>query len=474
MSRITITNIPGINIKASPFSSEQGQTLRALNVQRDVIGAWEKRPGYNTFLGTPDNSEIDNLFSWTRNTGTQTFVYRNSGGTLYHSLQGTGAWTISPGGTFTIAGTHTVPSSRRMGNAVLENSMILGNGLDYTRHTTTGTDFGSTTSAPIARYFAEYENRIWAGGTASDLFYSTTGTLTDWTTDSSSISIPGAGKTNGVIKVADRLNITKNSGAIFRYDGFRLTDLATNLGPTDYFSTGEIEDFRIWSNKLGYFGFNGARPELLSNVIEKQIYNDLGSAIAGTQFIEIPGIVYKYNYYSSVGTITEDLTNQTIPNAIHRYDFQTDEFVNWQFAVRPRSFGTYLDNSQNVQMIFGDISGQAYQLSGTVTTDNGSSIPVELMGFIHGNSLDEKKWNFMRFMFNPGCQAKVQVAISDTFTYSSLIWQDIGVGIDGISELHFPSGTRGRFLFWKVYESSRNSRFQLYTIEVDFDPIVHG
>lgn len=472
--RITLTNIPGINLKTSPFASEQGQVFRAVNVQRDVIGGWEKRPGYVTFLGTPDNSEIDNLFSWTRNNGTQTFVYRNSGGTLYHSLQGTGAWTISPGGTFTIAGTATPSSQRRMGFAVLEDNMILGNGTDATRHTTTGTNFTNTTSAPIARYFAEYENRIWAGGTASNLFYSTTGTLTDWTTDSSSITIPGAGRINGVIKVADRLNITKNSGAILRYDGFRLTDLSTNLGPSDYFSMGEIEDFRIYTNKLGVFGFNGGRPELLSNVIEKQIYNDGGSAIAGTQFNEIPAVVHQYQYYASVGTITEDFTNQTILNAILRYGFQTDEFVNWQFFNRPRSFGTFQDNNQNVQMIFGDVAGQAYQLSGTATTDNGNTIPVELMGFIHGNSLDEKKWNFLRVIFNPGCQAKVQIALSDTFTYTSLVWQDVGVGIDGLSELHFPSGSRGRFLFWRIYESSRNSRFQFYVIEADFDPIVHN
>ena len=471
--KVTITNISGINIKASPFTSDQGQTLRALNVQRDLIGAWEKRPGYNTFLGTPDNSEIDNLFSWTRNNGTQTFVYRNSGGTLYHSLQGTGAWTISPGGTFDVAAVTSPSSPKRLGYAVLEDTLILGNGLDATRHTTSGTDFTNTTSAPRARYFAEYENRIWAGGTASDLFYSTTGTATDWTTDSSSISIPGAGRINGVIKVADRLNITKNSGAILRYDGFRLADLSTNLGPSDYFSMGEIEDFRIYTNKLGIFGFNGGRPELLSNVIEKQIYNDLGSAIAGTQFNEIPGIVHKYNYYASVGTITEDLTNQTIPNAIIRYDFQTDEFVNWQFFNRPRSFGTYQDNNRDIQMIFGDVGGQAYQLTGTATTDNGNTIPVELMGFIHGNSLDEKKWNFLRVIFNPGCQAKVQVALSDTFTYTSLVWQDVGVGIDGLARLSFPSGSRGRFLFWKIYEASKNARFQLFAIEADFDPIVH-
>ena len=74
-------------------------------------------------------------------------------------------------------------------------------------------------------------------------------------------------------------------------------------------------------------------------------------------------------------------------------------------------------------------------------------------------------------MFNPGSQAKVQVAITDTFTKEKLNWIDLGQSKDGVVTGRFPSGSRGRFLLYKIYDASRDARFQFYGYEVDVDVV---
>lgn len=472
MPSLNTFSLPSLNLKLSPFLQPQGAILRALNVERDSIGAYTKRPGYVTFLGTPDNSQVNTLFNWVQNDGVTNTVYRASGSILYHSISGTGAWTTSGNGTIT--------NNSHFGYTVLDNVLIGGDGTSASRHSTNGTSFTNTTSAPLAELWAEYQGRVWAArgtavsGTNTDMFYSTVGTATDWTTDSSSLRVPGAGRVNSLFKAGDRLVSTKDSGNMFRWDGFSLIDLATNLGPSSRYSIGEVEDFRLYLNRQGVYGFGGGKPNIISNSIERQIYNNLGSGIAGTTFDNAPGIAYKYDYYCSIGTITDDLVRITIPNAVLRYDLQLDEWTNWQFANRPTSFGTYLDTSSNVQMIFGDSGGQCYQMSGTALSDNGSPIEVQLMGFIHGGSLNDKKWDWIRAMFNPGCRAKIQIAITDNFSTENLNWQEIGDANNGVVEFRFPSGSRGKFCFYKIYESSTSSRFEFYGIEHSASEISHG
>jgi hypothetical protein len=472
MPKLNTYSVPSLNLKLSPFLQQTGAVLRALNVERDSIGGYKKRPGYNTFLGTPDNSQVNTLFSWVQNDGVSNFVYRTSGSALYHSIAGTGDWTLSGNGTITNGG--------HFGHAVLDNTLIGGDGTTPTRHTTNGTGFSDTTGAPLAEHWEDYQGRVWAArgtavsGTNTDMFYSTVGTATDWTTDASSIRIPGPGRVNSLFKAYDRLQVSKDGGNMFRWDGYSLIDLATNVGPSSPYSIGNLEDFRVYLNREGYFGYSGAKPTIISNPIERQIYNNSGSAIAGTTFDNAPGINNRYHYMCSVGTITDDLVGVTIPDAIHRYNFQLDEWTNWQFADRPTAFGTYQDINSNEQVIFGDATGQCYQLSGTALSDNGKPIEVQLMGFIHGGSLDDKKWNYITGVFNPGCRAKMAIALSDTFSPRTLNWQEIGDAIDGVVDYRFPAGSRGKFCFWKIYENSKSTPFQLYAVEFDAVEIPHG
>ena len=458
-----VYNLSGLNLKISPFLQQEGEMIRSVNMMTDVIGAKKKRAGYATYLGTPDTSQVNSLFNFTLNNGTQFWNYRYSGSILYYSQQGTGAWTTCGSGTMT--------ANANIGYTALANTLIIGDGGSVTRHTTNGTSFTTTSLAPIANYFTTFQNRIYAGGTASSLFYSTSGTPTDWTSDSSSYLISGAGKINGVFNMIDSVHVSKNSGLFYKHNGVDLIDLSTGYAPSSPWSVGSVETARIYLNRYGYHSYEG-RPKILSSYIESQIYNDEEKGIVGSVFDNAPGVAHRYDYLCSVGSVTDTLTGEQVNNCVHHYDVRLNQWDNWSFAVRPTAWGQYKDTSGNLQLIFGDANGQCYTYSGTATSDNGSSIESIMEFVIHGGRPDlDKTFKYLKLMFNPGNEAKVSIAISDTFTKGKKKWTGLGACSDGSVDFQFPSGSRGKLLFVKITEASRNSRFQFYGFSYEADLI---
>ena len=257
-----------------------------------------------------------------------------------------------------------------------------------------------------------------------------------------------------------------------RWDGVSLVDMATDLGPSSPYSVAEVEDFRFFLNRLGVFMTNAGPPQLISNSIQRQIYNDAGSGIAGTTFNTAPGEVHKYNYYLSVGTITDDFVGEQISDAIIKYDYQKNEFLNYKFANFPTAWHSYKDVNGVQQLIFGDASGQCYTYGGTVTSDNGTTIEASMILLFHGGSLDDKKFKWFMAAFNPGCQAKIAVATTDTFIKGAKRWIDLGDVDSGVLDVRFPPEvSRGKLLWIKIYEASQNARFNLYSMSIDYDYI---
>ena len=468
-----VYNLGELQLNISPFLQKEGSLLRCLNVERDAVGNYAKRRGYVKYLGTPDNNKVNSLFSWIRNDGTTIYNYRYSGAKLYSSTQGTGAWTVCEAGTLT--------NASYIGHGVMDDVMIIGDGTADTRHTTTGTGFTTTSGAPKSSQFIDYQGRIYSGrgtanaGTDTNWFYSTTGTATDWTTDSSSIRIPGEGKILSSFKSSDRGIVTKDTGAIFKWDGDSLVDTATNLGPSSPYSIASIEGYKLWLNRKGFYGFGGVRPEIVSNAIQRQIYNDANGGIAGTMFDVAPAGIYKYDYFCAVGTVTDDLTGETVSDCVMKYNFQDNEWSNWKFAHFPTSFMTYKDASGDEQMAWGGASGQCYQLAGTALSDDGQPIESVLMGVLHMNSPEmDKKFNYIWAFSNPGAQLKIQVAIANTFTSGKLNWIDLKQTKDGVMEARFPSGSQGKLLFWKLYERSADARWKFYGFSIDSEIIKHN
>jgi len=463
--KIKVLNLGGLNTYLNPLVKNDGDLITSINMDSYPFAAKTKRQGYSTYLGTTDGSAVADLFSWTKNDGSL-FTYKVSNQKLYYSTQGTGDWTICGNGTL---------SADHVGYAVLDNTMILGDGVGSTRHTTTGTSFTNTTLAPVGEFFAQYQNRIYISGTSSTVFYSTTNDATNWalsgTADSSSFTVPGAGKMGAIFKANDRLVMTKTSGIIDRWDGHSLVDTSTKLGPSSPYSVDESEGYYMWLNRLGIMGYGGDKPQLLSNAIERQIYNRSGSAIVGSVFGTAPAGVHRYDYMVSVGTITDDFTSQTINNAVLKYNFQKNEFLDYSFYNQPSCFHSFVNSSGNQQFIFGS-GNQVYTLE-SGNTDNGQPIESIMEFVVHLGSPElDKEFKSLYGFFNPGCNAKVQIAITDTYTRDSKKWVEIGDFTDGILKYRFPKQKcRGKLLFIRIYENSKDPAFTCYGFAIDGDVI---
>jgi hypothetical protein len=458
----------GINTYLNPLQND-GCLIHALNVTTSPMGAKTKRSGYTAFLNNPDSSQVNSLFNFENvgNDPTQNYLYRASGSTLYYYPQdATLTWHAMGNGTIT--------NNAHFGKATLDNVMIGGDGVLPTRHTTDGTSFTNTTLAPPGEFFEQYQNRIYIGGTSSTLFNSTTNDATNWntsgTSDSNSLEIPGAGKMGKIFTCANQLICTKSSGAIQKWDGYSLIDMSTRYGPSSPYSVSGVEGYKFYVNQMGVYGFGGSMPTILSNTIERQFYNVQNSGVAGTAFATIPAVAHRYDYLAAVGDVTDDFTQRTISNAIIKFDYKKNDFLNWSFANNPTSWLSYTDTTGTKQLIFGDTNGQVYQMDNSMT-DNGSTIACELVFFFTFKMAHiEKQWRWWRGFFNPGCEAKVQVAYSNVFDYQSLQWEEIGDCSSGFIEYRFPPGARSRFLFLRIYESSTNSRMTYYGCEMSAIP----
>jgi len=456
-------NVKGLNLYTNPLLKQSGELIRAVNVVSEPYGAKSQRPGYVNYLGTADGSAVTTLFSWTKDDGTTLYTYRASGAGLYYSTQGTGAWTICGNGTIS-AGAH-------VGYAVLGNTMMICDGAGSTRYTTSGTSFTNGTLAPVAVDLCEYQRRIYAAGTASTLFYSTTNDATNWntsgTSDSSSFTVPNAGKLSRIYTVADRLIAAKNSGRMYKWDGYSLIDMATDAGPSSPYSVASTEGYYFWLNRKGIFGYGGAKPELLSNAIQPIIYNNAGGGISGAGFGTAPATTHVYDFMLACGSVTDDFTNDNIPRGVVDYNYQKNEFLTHNFAHAPTAFHSFKNADGNQQLIFGDATGQCYTYGGTATSDAGSPIESVIEGIIDLNQPElDKKWQWVWGFFNPGCEAVVSAYIGDTYDRDGKRYRVLGTPRGGLLETTFPSDSRGKFLFYKITNISTTKGFSFYGLSV--------
>lgn len=473
MAEIRNFNLGGLNLYVNPLLRSDGEFIQLTNVESYPYGAKSKRSGYNTLLGTANGSAVTNLFSWTKQDGSL-FLYAAHGNVLNYSVGGTGAWTTPTNG--------TISAGNYVGHAVLEDTLFICDGAGSTRYTTSGTSFTDGTLAPVAVDLVQYQRRVYALGTSDTLFYSVTNDGTNWattgTSDSSSLTIPGAGKLKSGFVASDRLLVSKTSGIQFKWDGFSLTDTGTKLGVTSPWSVAEAEGYYFYLNRLGHQGYGGARPQLLSNAIQPQIYNNSGSAIAGGNFDTAPGGVNKFKYYLAVGTTTDDYSNTTIDDNIIVYDYQTNEYLNNTFAHNPNCFHDYKDGNNVTQFAFGGAGGQVYQLSGTATSDSGNAISSTMEFVVHSEAPDrDKHFKQLKLFFNPGCNAKVQIALSDMFLKGDeqKEWTE-AIGCNtGVCDYFFKQGeNRGKFLYVKIYDSSKDAKYTFYGFTYEAEVVGHA
>lgn len=484
-----------------------GQLIFSYNTENWPNGALSKRRGYNSFLGTLDGQQVNSLMWYPQQSGTQMFLYRASGSQLSYSLQGTGQWTLAGGGTIT--------NNARMGYAILNNTFICGDGAGSTRHTSVssgaGTSFTNTTLAPIGQYFAQYGQRIYVtSGTDSTLTYSSYGSADNWgiatPADSSSFQIPDAGANGPLINAGNRLVIHKTSGKMFNWDTNTLTDMTTLNGAQGYFTPDQIDGLWFWINQYGQFSYDGAQRTVLSNQVQRLFYNRNGLGMSGTQLGTVAtGQAHIWNYFVTMGSVQDDFTGIPVNNAILNYDYQKDTHHLWQFNDYPTAMLSYIDANTQRQFIFGNSSGQCFQLSGTATSDAGQPIRTEaIFLFTYAEqatefsqtsahaitgSAYEKLWKYWRGFFNPGDELNIQFAYSNTLQFNQLKWSEARLTkergqaqddwfqvSDGVVEIRFPNlegmQPRSRFLFLRLYDESVTSKWIYYGCNIAATTII--
>lgn len=462
MPSFQVYNLGSLNLKVSPFNLVEGDVIRAVNIVKDQIGVLRKRPGYETFLSTANGSSPLDLWFWEQNEAK--FLYRNGGGKLYyHDVDNGTAWVVSGNGTV---------NNNHMGHAVLDETMIVSQDAGTTRHTTDGSTLSDTALAPAGEIVFEAGRRGYiAAGTQSSLFFSTSNDISNWSTtgtsDSSSVFIPGAGRLQIGFQANDRAVVGKTGGAMFTWDTDFLRRVPTNRSFTSQWSLDTIEDFVLGLNRVGIFGFAGDRPIIVSNAIEKIIYNDAGTGIAGTAFESAVGKSYRNDYFLSVGDVTDDFTTDQITNALIKYDFQLNEYLMWSTAHKVTAMTPYKDANDTDQFLLGTSNGgQAYRLTSDSLTDAGTAIESIIEFVLYASRpAQEKFWQKIRLFANPGCEASVLVGLANTFTRSAIDWYQVGDMIDGFVEFDFPARARSRLLFVKLIDKSIASRFSFYGFE---------
>lgn len=463
----------GINLYLNPLI-EDGALIHAVNVESFPYGAKRKRSGYvklDIGNGTLP-ATVTTIFDYSKSDGTTQYLLAKSGSVMYSAPSSGTAWTITGNGTFGNA-------TSRVGRASLDNTMVVGDGVGSTRHTTTGTSFTNTSLAPVANYFIDYQGRIHAAGTLSDVFYSSANDASNWqttgTSDSSSYKAPGGGKLNGITKVADRVVSFKTSGNMHKWDGGSLIDMSTTLATTSHWSIAKTEDYAMWINTLGHFGYSGGKPQLLSNAVQRYFYNRDQTGVAGTQFADIQSCVFRYDYLASIGTVTDDFLQRTVSNAVLKYDFQKNEYLLWSFANKPNCFHSFRHTDGTDKLLFSEGS-QIYEYSETATSDDGEPIEASLEFLFHmGQPQVEKKWNGVILFFNPGCQATIQVAFTNNLEERSRKYRTLPSVSTGVKRFLFGKNEnddvpQSNYMFLRIVEKSIDAPWTYYGASISADP----
>jgi len=469
----SISDLNGINTYTNPFNTADGNIIHCVNLASNTNGSRIKRPGYDTFLGNPDNAKVNSLFSWLKNDGSTLYVYRASGSALYYSAQGTGAWTV--------CGNGTIADGAHVTTAILDDNMIMGDGVGTTRYTTDGTSFTDIPLAPIGGHDpVEYQGRIYIQGTASHVFYSVVGTINDFdpTHDSSSLFIGGSGKLLTQYKASDRLIFCKSSGKQFRWDGDTLVDTATRLGPSSAFCVGEIEDYRFWANRIGVFISNADKPQLISNPVHRQ-FADLNTHFDSTDvFNNLVAGVHGYDFMIAIDAVTDDFTDIPLTSALLVYDYHHNEFINYVLPNFPTALHSFVDNGGTPSLIFGDEDGQVFRMNDALRIDQIYPIEASMVMILHGNLPHVRKdFGNIEFFASPGCQAKVQYAVEDVVQSGEnkisgpRIWKDLCSLSKGYTLSRFPPETRGRLLYLKFYENSLKAPWEIFSIHYTWENV---
>lgn len=470
MAKAQVFNLRNLNTGKNPMLLDDGELIQAVNVDSTPFGAKTKRPGLTQYLGTLSAQRAESLFSFAQGTNTSSaytfwnYIQENS--VLFYSVNGTGVWTVVGNGTF--------PTTGPLMSSVLADTLIVGDPEGTVRHTANGTSLTNTSGPPAPGAMAEYHQRIYIGGYySSNLFWSNVGTASDWTNDSSSILIPGPGRIRSLYKsIDDKLMIGKETGELYSWDEVNLEKVSKENGPSSRRSLAVADDKYYYLNWKGVYRQDIGLPTQISAPVENYINDRSGSAIPAAHFGTAQGGAYGDKYYCTIGSATPDSVLGS--SSVLVYDTRMNDWSLYSSQITFNSYLSFVNSVGSNQFVVGNSTagthaGIAYTFNGTQTSDANFPIYSVIEAVFHAKTLQEKKWNYLWALFNPGCEANIQIATANSFREADKNWLDIGDTKTGVVEFKFPEGSRSRFLFIKVTDSTTTIPFIWYGYEVDFD-----
>ena len=201
----------GLNTRKSIYLIEDNQASYIRNVDFDGadIGTLKKRAGY-TKLNSSAYSGSGGIFSIYRawfSDATSVIVISSHTKTAFWTGS---AWTDMTTG---------LTSEQRFGYTMFNDLMISGNATETTKKmNSVGTESALGGSPPNAKYFATWQNRVWATGNATfpnRLYFCALNNEADWTTagDAGSVDVDKNSGDNitGIMPQGNRLLIFKNA-----------------------------------------------------------------------------------------------------------------------------------------------------------------------------------------------------------------------------------------------------------------------
>lgn len=353
----------------SPLAVLKGEWKKIINWDIAKIGCAEKRDGYAAILNIPDASEILSLIPFEVGT-IRKLIMINAAGKLYCK----DPVVDSTWGTAILTGLNT---ANRWGWTVLHDSsgtpyMVLGNGVNVYK-TTDGVTFSAISGVPLGKFWASYQERVYAAGVPADediLHWCSIGDLTNWSAvspnDSGSLNIDkhSGGTIQNIRALNDRIVIYKKT-KMKRWDEEYLRTVMSSDGLDAPYSLAEINGMAFSLDRNAVRLYDGNAPQELSSKIEDLIY---GINLGTTNAPRICGEVFKKKYYLATGDITDEDGN-IITNAWIVYDYNKNSF--WLYSLADQATAmTKLMCSDGVQRLyFGGTAGKVWQMFSGDTDD---------------------------------------------------------------------------------------------------------
>lgn len=342
-----------------------------------------------------------------------------------------------------------VGSGSRTSTTVLNNLLVLSNGINPLTTTSDLTNFTVNLANPPAKYIITWKGRVYAIGVPyapSRLYFSAANDPTNWVNDPLDASTGGFqdidpdhnGSGIGLDVENDRLIVHKDH---VQYkiipDEFGRPAQVVPLGEptTSHWSIAPSNEFNVGF----FFGRNGFSqqvadtPSLISTAIQ-----DLIDGMPDSQLDDLAGHFFKFKYFCTMGssvTEAENMGNRTFTNPLFVYDIRLQEIYMYTTAHETTTINSWLDQTQSDNMYTGDIDGQTFKWDGSFS-DNNDPIVGEMETW--EDNLDAphltKRYEYISLETNPGCVSSAYYNLDKTR------WIDLGDLTSGAAKVYFGDG----------------------------------